>query len=319
MELKLYGPLLFVLVLAGCAAPPPINTLEEALERPNAYRPLVEGEIPYHVNLVYANAAWQQLEAAEVPGAPLIDTQSTLEPLFAISDFVTRGTGAGLTSFALSFGNSDVKGSYRQSMRNRGLELTADANTHYYLFDTREGTATPEDVDHAWDQAYKVFQAVHNRDGRCHVNFWTPELGYRRAQVRNVRGELKEVVFRCPHPVYPDGPYLPITIQAWGNPFDGIRALGAIQARCWVLLPKEQQNGFRDYRDCGEKLAARQRPYLPPTDLPLMELVTTPTPDDPTIFHVVGRFGDRVTVLPAPETTPEFRAFLASIPYTVED
>lgn len=223
-----------------------------------------------------------------------------------------------MTGFVLSFGRTDVKGDYRRSMRNRGLELTADANTHYYLFDTRDGTATAQDVDHAWDQAHKVFQAVHNRDGRCYVNFWTPQHGYYRAQVRNVRGQLKQVDFRCPHPLYPEGPDQLITLQAWGNPFDGIRALGAVQSRCWVLLPKDQA-GLRDYRDCGEKLAARQRPYLPATDLPLMELITTPTASDPTIFQVVGRHGERATVLPAPELNPEFRAFLASIPYTVED
>lgn len=130
MNWKPCALLLTALAIAGCATPPPVATLEERLNNPLAHRPLVEGEIPYHVNLVYANAAWQQLETAEFPDRPLIDTQNTLEPLFAVSDYFMYGGGTALTTLGLSFGRSDVKGDYRHSMRNRGLELTGDANTH---------------------------------------------------------------------------------------------------------------------------------------------------------------------------------------------
>lgn len=78
MNWKTLIPLLVALALAGCGITP-VHTLDEKMNHPLAHRPLVEGEIPYHVNLVYANAAWQQLDQAEVPGVPGIDTQSTLE------------------------------------------------------------------------------------------------------------------------------------------------------------------------------------------------------------------------------------------------
>lgn len=311
-----------VLALAGCAAPAPVHTLEEQLNHPHAMRPMANGgvaaEIPYHFNVVYANAAWDQLAAPEALAFPDINTQSTLEVPFAIADYFYYDLGTAMTGFALSFGTGDSAKNHLERQFVRGLDLTADANTHYYVFDDREGAATPADVDHAWDQAHKVFEEVYNRDGRCYVNFWTPERGYRGAKVINARGELKQVDFRCPHRIYPEGPDQLITVQAWGNPFDNIRALGAVQSRCWVALPNGQ-TGYRDYRDCGERLAARQRPYLPKTDLPLMELITTPTAADPTVFEVVARYGERVTVLPAPKLRAEYTEFLASVPYTVED
>ena len=313
--------LLAAIILAGCSSTP-VTTLDEALDRDFAKRPLprdrVERLIPYNINLVYAHTAWRQLDDPELPTTSGIDTQSTLEVPLAIADYFAAGAGAAAAGLLFSFGTTDPVGDEGRRHYAFNLERTIAPNTHYYLIDERAGTATPEDVDFAWDQAYRVFEAVHNRDGACRVDRWTPERQYSGVSVRNARGVLKQVDFLCTHPLYDDIPFQVVRIQAWGNPFDDIRALAAIQTRCWThqLPPGER---FRDYRDCGERLAARQRPHLPETELPLMELITTPTVEDPTAFKVVARYGDRITLLPVPPGIgDEYVEFLASRPYSVE-
>lgn len=306
--------------LTGCAAP--IATLEERLETSTATRPyprdLFASAIPYRLNLVYAHAMLEQIEDPEFAESTLPDSGNYPTGALAVFDFFASGRGPALFGLLTAPSSRDPDQARRENIRLQGLRLTAVPSTHYYFIDSAQGEAFPEHVDFAWDQAYRVFNAVHNRDGRCYANFWTPERLYSPVRVINARGVKKKVDFRCPHSLRPDLPDQLVTVVAFANPFDGYRVVSAVQARCWSHeLPSGLE--FIDYRDCGDRLAAIQRPYLPETDLPLLELVTTPIPEDPTRFHVVGRFNGRETVLPAPPGLgDEYHEWLATQPYSVE-
>ena len=307
--------------LTGCAVAP-VETLEERLWRPAAVRPYprerFEAEIPYRVNLVYAHSVLEQLEDPEFAESTLPDSGNYPTGALAVFDFFASGRGPALFGLLTAPSNVPSTDVYRENLRRAEFFSTAPPSTNYYLFDRQEGEATPEDVDFAWDQAHRVFDAVHNRHGRCYVDGWTPERLYSRTYPVNARGVKKRVVYRCPHVLRPDLPDQFFTVIALANPFDGYRTISAVQTRCWASeLPRGVD--AVDYRDCGDRLASSLRPYLPETDLPLLELVTTPIPEDPTQFHVVGRFDGRETILPAPPGLGDaYHEWLATQPYSVE-
>ena len=305
--------------LTGCSVTP-VATLEERLESNLATRPYprerLEADIPYHVNLVYAHTILEQLENAD-----FAQTSSSTGTVgdgavpIAIFDYLTVGGGFSLFGLATSFGQGDGTQIVRERYGVAGLNLTGIPNTNYYLVDYGHEPATPEDLDFAWGQAFRVFQAVHNRHRLCYANYWSDQTLYSRVVPINARGVKKQVDFRCPHVLDPDLPDQFVTVVAFANPFEGYRAIASVQAQC---MPRDQSRAL-DYRDCGDRLASLQRPYIPDTDLPLLELVTTPTAEDPTKFQVVGRFNGRETVLPAPSAlTDEYLDWLATQPYSVE-
>lgn len=305
--------------LSGCSVTP-VATLEERLESKLATRPYprerLEADIPYHVNLVFAHTILEQLQDVDFAEAtPSTGTVGDGAVPIAIFDYLTAGSGLSLFGLATSFGQGDGTKIVRERYRVAGLNLTGIPNTNYYLVDHGDEQATPEDLDFSWDQAFRVFSAVHNRHGRCYANLWTPETLYSRVTPINARGVKKQVQFRCPHVLDPDLPDQLVTVVAFANPFEGYRTISSVQAQC---LPSADPPGI-DYRGCGDRLAAIQRPYLPETDFPLLELVTTPIPEDPTQFHVVGRFNGRETVLAAPSAVGDgYREWLATQPYSVD-
>lgn len=327
------------LMLSGCATTPPyVATLEERLTSEYAQNNHLgrnwQELMPYHVELAYAHAAWLDLNAPELPVISGLDTSSTLELPFAIADYMAYGTGPALAGFVLSFGTGTPQQQRKRRAVSRGINLIAVPNTHYFVFDSRPGQATPEDVDAAWKEAHTVFQAIHNRSGRCSVARWTAEHGYARVEAKNIRGVLKRVEFYCPHPLFgePDDFFVPgvfltpdlarrtllVTVEAWANPFEDLRAMGAVQSQCMPYRPPEGEV-FADTRDCGARLAARQRPWLPEIKLAVLELITTPAAEDPARFEVLGLVGTRITRLPSRPVTDQYVEFLSSRPYTVEE
>lgn len=322
-HLPLAAAALSLVVLSACATTP-ITSLEERLDSPSATRPypreVFEASIPYQVNLVFAHTVLEQFENAEFAESSL-SADASGYPAFplALFDFFALGRGPALFGLLTSPRTTDSEQVRLENYRIDGLRLTAVPSTHYYLIDADEGLATTERVDYAWDQAYGVFNAVHNRDGRCYANFWTPTRQYSAVRPINARGVKKRVDFRCPHVLRPDLPDQLVTVIALANPFEGYRTIAAVQSRCWSHeLPPGIK--FVDYRDCGDRLAAIQRPYLPKTALPLLELVTTPNAEDPTQFQVVGRFDGRETFLPAPPGLGDaYHEWLSTQPYSAED
>lgn len=308
----------YSLYIQGCASTTPVATLEEQFQSPIALRNTLGDDwkegIPYNVALLYANAARNSLGVPE-PAGYAVDSQSTLEVPFAIWDYSLGLEAQALAGFVLSFGTGDTLENARLRERNRGLGLLANPNTHYFLFYEQAGDATPVEVDRTWDEAHKVFEAVHNQDRQCQVPLWTPAVGFAKTLPKNIRGVMKSVDYYCPHPLFPGETQL-VTVQAWANPFDGVRTLGAVQAQCWVTPPRGER--WVDVRGCGQKLAASQRSRVPETDLALLVLVVTPRADDPSLFEVVGVSDGEVTRLPPPDPRPEYVQFLATRPYVVD-
>jgi len=303
------------LLSAGCATVEPM-TFDESLHTKRAMRNEVrnwEEELRYRVEFQYANTAHQKLNVAHLDVPP--NTNLDFQVPFAIWDYARGDNRAGTMAF-LDWFNSGLSKEARYGYYfNRGIGYMVHPNTHYFTLDERSGVATEQDVYQAWDEAYALFQAVHNRTGQCRVFGYSEEYQYAKTWPKNVPGKHKDVLFLCPHPVLPDQQQK-VMVTAWANPFPEVRVIAGTVTQCYVDPPKGEK--FVDVRGCGSILAERQRKYLTNPRFPWMELSTTPKNDVPYLFQVVVRFGEETTVLPAPQTTPEYQEFLKSRPYEFE-
>ena len=293
-----------VLLLSGCAvAPWSYDTVMEANRTTRNDVPDWAMEMRYRVGFQYANTARHKLEnpSIEVPA----DRTMGFQVPFAIWDYA-QGYELSAGLGFMDWFNSGMSGSARYAHYfNRDLGYVGQANTQYYRFDARDGVATTEDVHAAWDAAYTLFQAIHNRSGTCKVYGYNEKDQYRLTFPKNVPGLYKEFAYQCPHPTLANAQQT-VNVSAWANPFDDIRVLAAVQSQCYIDPPKGQD--FLDVRECGMPLAEQQRPYIPEDDW--MELVTTPKSDDPYVFEVITRYRNDLAILPAPELTAEFTDFL---------
>ncbi len=301
-----------ILLLSGCATVEPISfeqSLQTSLATRNDVRDWDE-ELRYRVELQYANTARQKLETVDLDVPP--NTNIDFQVPFAIWDYARGDNFEGAMAFADWFNSGLSKESRYGYYFNRTLGNMVNPNTHYFTFDERPGIATEQDVNDAWDEAYRLFQAVYNSTNQCYVFGYTEEFQYAKTYPKNVAGKYKDVLFLCKHPVL-EGQQQKVTVTAYANPFDGVRVIAGAVSQCYVAPPRGQK--FVDVRGCGARLAERQRGQLTESRFGWTELVTTPIEETPYLFEVQVRNGDSTTVLPAPETQPKYQEYLRSIKY----
>lgn len=306
--------LLSLAALAGCSTAP--ITFDESLALDRAARndvPDWDTEMRYRVGFQYANAARNSLSNPTLEIPP--DTNLDFQVPFAIWDY-TQGNTLGSKISFLDWFNAGLSDNSRYSYYyNRGLGFMVNPNTHYFAFDERPGNATAEDVRDSWSQAKALFDAVHNRNGNCYVHGFSEKDQYRRTFSKDVPGLYKEVAFWCDHPLFEDKKHR-VSVSAWANPFDGLRVLATVQSQCYIKPPRGER--FVDVRDCGIKLANRQRDLIPEGRFPWTELIITPLEDGPSSFEVRARRYDQTRTLPAPALKQKYIDFLASRDYTPE-
>lgn len=310
--------LCLILALAGLAAcsTAPVS-FEDSLTTERATRndvPDWDTEMRYRVSFQYARAAHEQFADATLEIPP--DTSFGFQVPFAILDFTLDNNLGGAIGFADWFNSGMNDNARYRHYYTEGVLTMTHPSTHYFSIDTRPGEATAEDIHTSWDEAHALFQAVHNRSGRCYVYGFNDKDQYRVTFSKDVPGLYKEISYRCPHP-YIVGEELRVLVSAWARPFPDARAIGAVQMRCWVTPPRGEK--FRDLRPCGRQFADQHRASIPDSRFGWMELMTTPKADEPHHFEVLGRIGDHVVRLPAPEITEEYVEFLAAQPYAANE
>jgi len=298
------------LMITGCATAP--MTYEESLSTNRATRndvPDWDKNMRYRVGFLYANAARHQIDKPSLSRAadPSLDFQVP----FAVLDYVRGDNLSGGLALVDWFNSGLSDDNFYRYYYNRGLAFMVHPNTHYFSFDEREGDATSADVHTAWNEAHELFEAIHNRSGRCYIHGYSDELQYRRTFSKDVPGRYKEVSYWCPHPVLSDREHR-VSVSAWANPYDGIRVLSTVQSQCFRTIRGED---FVDVRECGLLLADRQRSLIPDSRFGWMELVVTPAANDPVAYEVIARAGNSTTRLQAPQRTEQYIEFLASRPY----
>lgn len=300
---------LLAVLASGCATVEPM-TFEQSLETSRATRNDIrdwDEELRYRVELQYANTGRQKLESIELYIPP--NTNIDFMVPFAIWEYSSGNNLAGGIAIADWLNSGLTKDARYQTYYNRGLGYMGHPNTHYFTFDLRDGTATAADVNEAWNEAYALFQSVFNRDNQCRVFGYTEEYQYARTYSKNVPGKHKDVLWQCPNPVFKDQ-LQKVLVTAYANPFDGVRVIAGVVTQCWVPPPGKQK--FVDQRGCGLALADLQQPYLTDSRFGWIEIITTPQSGAPYLFEVVVRQGDQEAILPAPETTLDYQAFLKS-------
>ena len=183
-------------------------------------------------------------------------------------------------------------------------------NTHYYRFQHGRGTATPEDLNLAWDSAYALFQKLYPAS-ECIVYNWTPSNGYRKTMMKNEPGVRKDILYSCPHPLV-EGEIIKVSVSAWGNPAVDLTTVSWVEQQCWI--PRSKDN-YVDIRDCGEKQANAQWPMLPKeSDVTWIQLFTTASEDDPGTMVSVVRLYDEEFSMANPGVSDTYAAFLRSQP-----
>jgi len=309
---KLVTAVLLGIVLSGCATVEPMS-FEESLQTQLATRNDIrvwDEELRYRVEFQYANTARQKLESAELEIPP--NTNIGIMVPFAIWEF-GRGNDLGGGLAVADWLNSGLtKESRYRHYYNRGLVYMGVPNTHYFTFDERAGTATPDDVHAAWDEAFALFQSVHNRSGDCHVYGFREDYQYARTYPKDVLGKYKDILWLCKHPLFENEQYK-VLVMAYANPFPGVRVIAGTVTQCYIDPPRGQKD--LDFRNCGMRQANQQRSFLPDSRFGWMELITTPIPETPYLYEVVAIRGDEVARLPAPETTEDYQESLKERPY----
>lgn len=307
--------ILCFLALVGCATLP--ITLDERMNSKYALANDVgengADEMRYRVGYQYANAARDLITDLEHPqvnssestrGAPLVTWSYTLQDAYD-SRFGDP--------WSIRVGTVTPEEARNGTYFNTGFAMMAMPNTHYFLYEEGPGSASAEDVDATWKAAHALFSAIHNLDNRCEVARWHAEYQYALTQPKNVRGIYKQVVYLCPNPVA-NNEVQTVRVEAWANPFEGVRSMGAVQSQCWYERPRGKK--YVDIRGCGESLARRQRALIPESRFEVMELITTPQRHKPSMFKVVARYKSNALTLLAPETNPKYIAFLEEHPYS---
>jgi len=191
---------------------------------------------------------------------------------------------------------------------NATTPLVALPNTHYFRFDSRAGPATAEDVYEAWDAAYQLMGALYpNQD--CHVFGWTQELEYLRTHMKDAPGSYKEILYLCEHPLV-QGEKIKVNVSAFANPAAGLRTVSMVQRQCELQRPRAE---WIDITPCGIELADREASLIPEeADATWMQLVTTPSADDPGRLITIARYQGKELVMEPPPVTPEYAEFLRS-------
>lgn len=308
----LIAVLLFLSLLGGCAVAP--QTFEESLSTPRAVRNDIrdwDNHLRYMVGLQYANAARKTINqpSIDIPQTSSRDIQIP----FAIWDFSIGDNLAGGIG-VLDWFNAGMNGAnHTVYYYNRGLGFMANPNTHYFAFDEGDGEATETDVRDMWSSANKMFEAVFNKSGDCHVWGYSESMQYSGTNSKDVPGRYKEVLYRCPNPVF-EGQVLRVNVSAWANPFsDDVQVIGAVQSQC--TDKKERGERFADTRFCGEQFAALNRTRLDLDGRNWMEMIITPAQGSPSLLEVVVDYKGSTRTLPPPEPNPDYTDFLASRPY----
>jgi hypothetical protein len=302
--------LIALVAVSGCATTP--VSFEESLNTNRATRNDITDwptDMRYRVGLQYANAARKKLDEpdVEIPSDASFDFQVP----FALLDY-TLGNNVGAGISVVDWFNSGMSENNRYAYNyNRGLGLMVSPNTHYFTFDERPGVPDRDEIHEIWDEAFDLFSAIHNQTGQCYVFGYNEKDQYRLTYSKDVPALHKGVLYVCPHPLFEDRQQR-VLVTAWANPYPGVRSLAAVQPQCYKTLRGED---FVDTRDCGIKLADQQAPDIPDSRYGWMELIVTPTEEDPSRFQVLGRFDDVTVVLPPPLATDEYAEFLASSPY----
>lgn len=312
---KYFGLLSFCLAafaVTACGSTAPI-TLEERLQRPSATRndfPDWEEFMRYRVSFQYANAARLKLANSDLTIPQ--DTSMDFQVPFALWDLSTgNNLGAGI-AFMDWFNSGLSKNATYGYYFNRGLGFMVNPNTHYFSFDTRQGSPSAADVRRSWDEAYALFTAIHNASGQCYMHGFDQKNQYRKTSPKDVPSQYKVASYWCPHATMADREYR-VEVSAWANPYDGIRVLAAVLPQCFRLASGEE---WVDARHCGIDLADRQRSLIPDSRFGWMQVIVTPQADDPTLFEVIARTDETSVKLPAPELTEEYRQFLRQQPYS---
>lgn len=298
-----------VAILSGCATVEPI-TFEESLQTERATRNGIrdwDEELRYRVELQYANTARQKLESADLDIPP--NTNIDFVVPFAIWEYARGDTLQANMDMAAWFNAGLSKGSRYAHYFNRGMGYMVNPNTHYFTFDERDGVATADDVHAAWDDAFALFQSIHNRNRDCHVFGFTEEYQYARTYPKDVPGLYKDVLYLCKNPAL-EGQEQKVLVTAYANPFDGVRVIAGVVTQCWVDPPRGET--FVDVRECGQRLADKQRALIPDSRYGWTELITTPMAETPYKLEVVVRNEHGTAVLPAPEMTQEYMDFFKS-------
>jgi hypothetical protein len=300
------------LALGGCATTRAPQSFEDALNSPAARQPLPAGsaeELRHRVGFVFANRARTEVPATWQVRDP--DTlNSTTYDVLSIQVFAASFAAGNLTAGSLdllTWFNAGLSTDARWGHYVRTTRpLVSLPNTQYYRFDARPGVATVEDVETAWEAAHGLMQALYP-SADCHVFGWTPTLEYRRTHMKRVPGSHVEFLYVCRHPLV-DGEQIRVTVSAWANPASGLRSVAMVESQCWVARPPSQ---WIDISACGLERANREVALIPTeAEAQWMQLVTTPSADDPGTMITLARYEGRELVLESPGLSPEYAAFL---------
>jgi hypothetical protein len=305
--------LVAVMVLAGCATPQP-RTFEEAISSVGARQPLPATEaeeLRYRVPFVYANRALTETPASWKTRSPDTLNSSTYDVLSLGASGANLAAGdftAGTLDVVTWFGAGLSKESRWAYYLNATTPLVALANTHYFRFDGRAGPATAEDVYEAWDAAYQLMRALYPTQ-ECRVFGWTPELEYLRTYMKDAPGSYKEILYLCDGGLV-QGEKIKVNVSAFANPAAGLRTVSMVQRQCDLPRPRGE---WIDITPCGIALADREAALIPEeSDATWMQLVTTPSADDPGRMITIARYQGKELVMEPPPVTPEYAEFLRS-------
>lgn len=310
MNYRTFLATILALSATGCAVQP--LSFDESLHTKAAMRNDVadwDQELKYRVSFQYANAARQVLSAPQVDIPP--DTTLDMQVPFAIWDISRGASGSGALAFADWFNSGLSEDARYAHYYNEELAYLITPNTHYFTFDQSPGSPTDEDIQRIWDEASSLFEAVHNRSGRCYVFGYDKERQYASTYSKNVPGKYKVVGYRCPNVAFPDQEMI-VAVSAWAKPFPGVKALGIVQMQCYVRPPRGER--FVDTRACSTPFANDNRARLPVTRSGWLELISTVDTSRPEMMKIVAVQDDESRTLPPPELTPEYQEYLRSIP-----
>ena len=308
------NPLLLLLgaiALAGCATPQP-RSFEEAINSVGARQPLPgteAEELRYRVGFVYANRA-----RTEAPASWTVRNPDTLSsPTYDVvklgasgASFAAGNSTAGALDAVTWFSSGLSKEARWGHYLNATTPLVALPNTHYFRFQEGAGPATAEDVSAAWEAAFGLMQALYP-DGACQVFGWTPEYEYLRTYPKNVEGSYREILYLGTHPIVP-GEKLKVNVSAFASPAPGLRTVAMVQRQCELPRPPAE---WLDITPCGIELANREGALIPAeADASWMQLVTTPSADDPGRMITIARYEGKDLALEPPPITAEYADFL---------
>lgn len=297
--------------MGGCGTVGPMS-FEEALNTPAATRGLpgsAEEELRYRVGFQYANRArladdssWAVRNPDTLNGT----TYNVLTTGSAIANFSSGQTGAGALDIVTWLNDGLGKDARYAFYVKYTMPYVGLPNTQYYRFDETPGRATAADVNEAWEAAYRLMGAMFPAN-ECKVFGWTPELEYAKTHMKNASGVYKEILYVCPHPVFP-GETIKVNVAAYANPAKGLRTVAMVQSNCWI---DRERDDWLDITPCGVELANKQISKIPAEPLSdWMQLFTTPSAEDVGKMVTVARYRSRELMMAPPVPNPEYGNWL---------